>query len=272
MKNTFKNWFSGFFKIHSKNIDELPKLDSDTERRLEQINFEFYNRYTPEEYKINYEFTEDQLRMGIVIFLWWVSKNDLRASYPPSYFFFEYGVEADEAVRYCNLKGLMNKLALTEFGFSYLEDNNQIVENHRGNPSQKTEKVKSQADAYISTNRNFSDIRLIHTLDEIDKSCTKGQKLLSISEELTKRKEYDKSIDAAKEALFIGYQLPIVWERIAINERYLKRLDLEEKILIIAIKQAEQYGPQVSIGKKKLETRLERVRILRRHNIKDTVY
>ncbi|MCW0953232.1 hypothetical protein OIT44_03975 [Weissella ceti] len=218
---------------------DLPdhQLRPETEKVLTGIKVDFDSRYKPSEYNVDPTIPSNPTS-GVVVLLWWLTKNDIRTSHVPSYFYFKYGVTADQLIRIANIDGYMNELEISEAGRAHLEANDDIIDEHRGNPKKTTKKAKELANAYTSSRIDFDKITSKKFDDLSDGDFKRAQDLMLTAAELTKQKRYSDSISAVLECLALGYQIPGVWNRAAINARCMKDLKLEEHILRLGIQQS----------------------------------
>lgn len=233
-------------------------LNSETEHFLEMIKIDFDSRYSPEDYCINYELMpskKDKEDVRIVL-LWWLNKFDIHEKFPPSYFYFKYGLYIDEEIRYLNEINWLNNFSLTPTGKKTLEQNSEIIDKHRNINRREQYIIDTLADNFVIEEFDINSIELnIITDENTDFQFDAGNKYLKIAETLTKNKEYEKSLNAIIKAWSIGYQVPATWIRAAINARYLKNRKLEESILLMGIK----WATLSNISTKRFDDRLKRV-------------
>lgn len=254
------------------------QMDDDMEHLLQMIKIDFDSRYAPEEYRIDIENlpTQTDKENGRIVLLWWLNKFNLTNKMPPSYFYYRYGVYVDEEIRYLNKVGWLNRLHLTKEGLNQLTLHNDVIDNHRylskdikDSIENHKKKIEDLADAFEIEPINLSEIKL-NDWSTSDGQFTKeqgelGYKYFEIAKELTKRKEYKKSLAAVVKAWSLGYQAHDTWLRGAIDARYLKDRRLEETILLMGVKWADVSH----IQKDQFEKRLKRVHELMANEMND---
>lgn len=228
------------------------QMDEGDEHMLQMIKIDFDSRYIPEEYRMDPYLMpdEDDKEKGIVVLLWWLSKNTLTKKFPPSYFYFRYGLYVDEELRYLNEIGWLEHFSLTELGKQTLADNQDIIDDHRYYGKENKQHIENSKREIEKLAENFegapidlSKIKLnpwnvLDTNTQRQADLEEGFKYLQIAEVLTKKKQYEKSLQAVASSWSLGYQAHDTWMRGAIDARYLKNRQLEEAILKMGIKWA----------------------------------
>ncbi|MCS9983966.1 hypothetical protein EFL35_03045 [Weissella paramesenteroides] len=256
------------------------RLSDNDEHTLQLIKVNFDSRYKPEDYRIDFESmpTQQDKIDGRIVLLWWLDKFDIYKKFPPSYFYFRYGIYVDAEIRYLNEIGWLSGFMLTEIGKNKLNDSQEIMVNHKffsaenkENQDKHNKEINDLADHfYGDKNIDFSKIKLNDwsTSDDeySEEQLREGYKLLEIAKVLTKKKEYVKSIEAVFEAWSLGYQSYDTWMRAAINARYLKDSNLEQEVLLMAIKWAKLSN----VPTDNFEKRLNRVHELMANEFPDT--
>lgn len=254
-------FFSKSYKLSKETLDTLKqiKLTLDSRYTANELNdfFTFNDGQTPEQRTLE----------GQTIMLWWLTKyNPDSKRELPSYFYFKYGISFVEQVKILNKKGLLNQFEVTEKGKKFIEKHQDIIEQHK-DPDGIKRRAKNDIKNHIDIDINLSDVTLVNYDESLDASFDKGSRLFRMAEQLSKEKQYERSLKAIFEAWSVGYQMPVTFQRAAINARYLKNYEMEIAILKLALQsETLTHGKQIDEDNW-IKQRIERASQLARKNV-----
>lgn len=231
------------------NYPNLPALPSEEEaKELIEGGYAGMGGLVPKE---NMKSLDNGLLRGHIVMLWWI--NDVKRSNVPRYFIFEYGLDFNREVSVLQSKGyLENSKTLTTKGKALLDDNKQLIREHRATKS-------IDVDGKITY--HFTDKESVENVSSF-KSSGDFIKDQHLGKAFESNKDYENAIKAYKSAIRLAEKEDITppnpFYRLAVIYRKLKRKDDEIAILEEGIKKTNY--PQAKTGHNRLVDRLEKLK------------